>query len=137
MMDTTLFLTRLVAIFYLMFMLALFAVAAYVVFLVIKALRKYINTKDVREQKEMTKKSLGELLKENRIRCKMTQEFVAESLGVSRQAVSKWENGTTDPSTSNLMAIAKLYGISADELLRNVSDHLSQETDSKDAKGDD
>ena len=85
----------------------------------------------------MTKKSLGELLKENRIRCKMTQEFVAESLGVSRQAVSKWENGTTDPSTSNLMAIAQLYGISADELLRTVSDHLSQEADSKDAKGDD
>lgn len=130
-------LTRLVAILYVMFMLALFAVVAYVVFLVIKALRKYINTKDVREQKEMTKKSLGELLKENRIRCKMTQEFVAESLGVSRQAVSKWENGTTDPSTSNLMAIAKLYGISADELLRTVSDHLSQEADSKDAKGDD
>lgn len=47
----------------------------------------------------------------------MTQEFVAESLGVSRQAVSKWENGTSDPSTSNLIALAKLYGVSVEELL--------------------
>ena len=50
----------------------------------------------------------------------MTQEFVAEHLGVSRQAVSKWENGSSDPSTSNLLALAKLYGISAEDLLKNV-----------------
>lgn len=50
----------------------------------------------------------------------MTQEFVAESLGVSRQAVSKWESGTTDPSTSNLLALAKLFNVSVEELLRNV-----------------
>ena len=50
----------------------------------------------------------------------MTQEFVAESVGVSRQAVSKWERGDSDPSTSNLLALAKLFGISAEELLRNV-----------------
>ena len=42
------------------------------------------------------------------------------ALGVSRQAVSKWENGTSDPSTSNLIALAKLFGISAEELLREV-----------------
>ena len=51
----------------------------------------------------------------------MTQEFVAESMGVSRQAVSKWETGTSDPSTSNLLALAKLYGASAEELLKSVS----------------
>ena len=51
----------------------------------------------------------------------MTQEFVAESLGVSRQAVSKWENGTTDPSTSNLLALAKLYGVGAEALLARVA----------------
>ena len=50
----------------------------------------------------------------------MTQEFVAESLGVSRQAVSKWESGASDPSTSNLLALARLYGVSAEELLRSV-----------------
>ena len=42
---------------------------------------------------------------------------MAEALGVSRQAVSKWENGTSEPSTANLMALAKLYGLSVDELL--------------------
>lgn len=50
----------------------------------------------------------------------MTQEFVAESLGVSRQAVSKWENGTSDPSTSNLCALARLYGVPVEELLNAV-----------------
>ncbi len=32
----------------------------------------------------------------------------------------RWENGTSDPNTSNLIALAKLYGISAEELLKNV-----------------
>ena len=55
---------------------------------------------------------------------KMTQEFVAESIGVSRQAVSKWENGTSEPNTSNLVALAKLYGISAEDLLKGVENAL-------------
>ena len=57
----------------------------------------------------------------------MTQEFVAEALGVSRQAVSKWENGTSDPSTSNLLALAKLYGISAEGLIRGIEPYPEQE----------
>ena len=50
----------------------------------------------------------------------MTQEFVAEAVGVSRQAVSKWETGAADPSTANLLALAKLYGVPAEELLRGA-----------------
>ena len=50
----------------------------------------------------------------------MKQEFVAESLGVSRQAVSKWESGASDPSTTNLMALAKLFGVTAEEILKEV-----------------
>ena len=73
----------------------------------VKALRKYNRSGEVRKEKAETRRSLGEVLKEHRVRCKMTQEFVAESLGVSRQAVSKWETGTADPSTSNLLALAK------------------------------
>lgn len=81
----------LVGILYIVFLLAFFSVGIYMVFLVIKALRKYINSKDVREEKKEVRQSLAEILKSNRIRCKMTQEFVSEAIGVSRQAVSKWE----------------------------------------------
>ena len=88
--------------------------------LIYRCLLKYLKSTDVRHEKAIIRKSLGEVLKENRIRCKMTQEFVSESIGVSRQAVSKWENGASDPSTSNLLALAKLYGISAEDLLKEV-----------------
>ena len=96
------------------------ALFLYVVVLAIRALRTYIRTNGVRQEKNQIKRTLGEALKEHRLRCQMTQEFVAESVGVSRQAVSKWERGDSDPSTSNLLALAKLFGISAEELLRNV-----------------
>ena len=69
------------------------AALAYVVFLIIKALRKYIRSE---------------------------QEFVAEALGVSRQAVSKWESGQSDPSTTNLLALAKLFGVRPEELLQEA-----------------
>ena len=88
--------------------------------LIFRALLKYIKSKEVRQEKSAVRKSLGEALKEHRTRCKMTQEFVAEIIGVSRQAVSKWESGISDPSTSNLFALAKLYGVSAEDLLKEV-----------------
>ena len=81
-----------------------FAFAGYIIFIVIvrlilptvlivlliKALIKYLRSKEVRQEKSTVRKSLGEALKDHRLRCQMTQEFVAEHLGVSRQAVSKW-----------------------------------------------
>ena len=98
----------------------LFAAFVYLVVLLVRALLKYLHSKDVREEKQATKVSLGEAIKANRLRCQMTQEFVAETIGVSRQAVSKWESGASDPSTSNLVALAKLFGISPEELLHDV-----------------
>lgn len=92
----------------------------YLFVLAAKALKKYIKSGGIRKEKAASAKSLGEALKDHRIRCKMTQEFVAEHLGVSRQAVSKWESGASDPSTSNLLALAKLYGINAEDLLRSI-----------------
>ena len=92
----------------------------YLFILLIKALRKYLNSGKANHETLARRKSLGQVLKEHRIHCAMTQEFVAEHLGVSRQAVSKWENGTSDPSTSNLLALARLYGISAEELLKEI-----------------
>ena len=66
------------------------------------------------------RRSLGEALREERERCKMTQEFVAQHVGVSRQAVSKWEQGASEPSTTNLIKLAKLYGVDPAELLRSI-----------------
>ena len=86
------------------------ALVIYLAVLLIKALRKYLKSGPVRQEKAEMARSLGEA----------TREFVAESLGVSRQAVSKWESGTADPSTSNLLALAKLFGVSAEELLKSV-----------------
>nr|WP_325195437.1 helix-turn-helix transcriptional regulator [uncultured Oscillibacter sp.] len=100
--------------------LAIWGGVIYVAVLAVKALRKYIRSEDMRKERAETRRSLGEVLKTHRIRCKMTQEFEAEALGVSRQAVSKWETGTADPSTSNLIALAKLFGVSPAELLREV-----------------
>ena len=116
-MDTTRVIIILVAVFYVLFWIAVSAGIVYLFILIVKALKKYFNSKEVREEKKAVAKSLGEALKENRIRCQMTQEFVAETLGVSRQSVSKWENGSSDPNTSNLIALAKLYKISPEELL--------------------
>ena len=97
-------------------------VVVYLVFLLIKALRKYLGERSVSQETVAVRKSLGETIKDHRTRCGMTQEFVAEQLGVSRQAVSKWENGTSDPSTANLLALAKLFGVSAAELLKHVAE---------------
>jgi len=100
-----------------------FGVSIWLTVLVFRALLKYLKSKEVREEKAATRKSLGEVIKERRTGCMMTQEFVAEALGVSRQAVSKWENGTSDPNTGNLIALAKLFGISAQELIAEISSH--------------
>ena len=102
--------------------LTIFCVVMFIklLILVFKALRKYLNSEPQRQEAAILRRSLGEVLKDHRSRCSMTQEFVAESLDVSRQAVSKWENGTADPSTSNLLKLAKLYGITPEELIRSI-----------------
>lgn len=95
-------------------------VRIFIIVLLIKALMKYLNDKKTTPEQEIIRRSLGEVLKEYRQQSGMTQEYVAEALGVSRQAVSKWETGVAEPSTSNLLALAKLYGVDPGELLRGV-----------------
>ena len=63
---------------------------------------------------------LATRLRELRKEKGFTQKELADKLNISFQAVSKWENGTSDPSTSNLLALAKLYEISVEELLKEV-----------------
>ena len=69
----------------------------------------------------------GQRLQEVRRKNGMTQEEFAAQLKVSRQAVSKWEIGTSDPSTSNLCALAKLYGIPVEELLHETQEEKSED----------
>lgn len=53
----------------------------YRIYLIVRALKKYISSSEVRKEKDEAKKSLGEALKEHCAAFKMTQEFVTESLG--------------------------------------------------------
>lgn len=61
--------------------------------------------------------NLGNNISEKRKAKGMTQEELAANLGVSPQAVSKWENNLSCPDISLLPAIAKIFGMSVDELL--------------------
>ena len=107
-------------IFVILLFAAFWGVIGYLIYLLIKALRKYIRSEPVRREKSESARSLGEVIKKHRTECKMTQEFVAEAIGVSRQSVSKWESGASDPSTTNLIALANLYGLTAEELLQEM-----------------
>lgn len=70
----------------------------------------------------LDQKIFGEKLRNHRKLLDMTQEEVGERIGVSAQAVSKWEAGDCLPDCFNLKAISDLYHISADVLLETESD---------------
>lgn len=63
--------------------------------------------------------TFAEKLKELRKQSGLSQEKLAEKLGVSRQAVTKWERDTGVPDIDNIMAISKLFDVSMDELFSN------------------
>ena len=99
--------------------------------LIVRALLKYIHSKDVRQEKSVVRKSLGEALKVHRTQCKMTQEFVAETIGVSRQAVSKWEAGSSLPEIEKLIFLSDFFQVSIDYLLRDkqINTNFSEDLD--------
>ena len=66
-------------------------------------------------------------LLEYRKRNGYSQEELAEKIGVSRQAISKWERSESSPDTDNLIALSKLYNVSIDELLNGRAE-ATQET---------
>lgn len=53
-----------------------------------------------------------------------SQEVLAEKLGISRQSISKWERAEASPEIDNLMALAKIYGITVDDLLDTSNDKV-------------
>lgn len=69
----------------------------------------------------------GEKLSFLRKKQGMTQLELAEKLDISRQAVSRWEQGTSEPSTENLVSIGKLFGVPVDDLV-NESVQLQTES---------
>lgn len=66
--------------------------------------------------------SFGDKLYNLRVRYDYSQEYLAEQIGVSRQAVSKWELGATLPDTEKLIAISEFFNVSADYLLKDTED---------------
>lgn len=88
--------------------------------LLVLALIKYVCGEKSKKENIESIQSLGQRIKEYRIKNNMTQEFVAQSLHVSRQAVSKWETGQSVPSTSNIISLSKLFQVPASELLENI-----------------
>ena len=59
----------------------------------------------------------GEKIAALRRKAGMSQEALADQLGISRQAVSRWEVGIAIPSMDNLLALSKLFGVPTDELM--------------------
>jgi len=60
--------------------------------------------------------SLGSNISNKRKSLKLSQEYVAEHLGVSRQAVSKWETNQSEPSSNNLIKLAELFECDLQEM---------------------
>ncbi len=61
----------------------------------------------------------------------LTQLAVAERLGVSRQAISRWESGMALPSTDNLKCLGALYGVPVDYLINEATERPVSEGDNK------
>ena len=76
--------------------------------------------------------SLSENIRECRRRAGLSQEALAERLGVSRQAVSKWETGESEPSLAGLCGLAETFGVTVDFLLsgQKAGDKASEKAES-------
>ncbi|MGN1164074.1 MAG: helix-turn-helix domain-containing protein [Candidatus Ornithospirochaeta sp.] len=73
--------------------------------------------------------TVGEVIKKYRKEKGMTQEEMAECLGVTTPAVNKWERGNTLPDITLLSPIARLLGITTDELLSHKDNLTDDEID--------
>ncbi len=62
--------------------------------------------------------NIGQLLKEARSKTGFTQEYVAESINVSRQTISNWENEKSYPDILSVIKLSDLYNVSLDDLLK-------------------
>ncbi len=70
--------------------------------------------------------TFGNKLAEARKKQNITQEQLAEKLGVTRQSVSRWESDTAFPETDKIVRMAELLGVSCDYLLKDGLDESGQ-----------
>ena len=70
--------------------------------------------------------TFGEKLQKLRQKAGMSQDALAERLDVSRQAVSRWERDETMPETDKVVALADLFGVTTDYLLRQGAEEEPQ-----------
>ena len=54
---------------------------------------------------------IGQKIKNKRKELNLTQEYLAKELNISRQAVSKWEKGMSEPSMENLVKLSEIFGV--------------------------
>lgn len=78
---------------------------------------------------------LGTKLADLRKRSGYSQEALAEKMGVSRQAVSKWERGDSTPDTDTLIELARLYSVSLDALVGNAQNEEAPKENKFQKKG--
>jgi transcriptional regulator with XRE-family HTH domain len=76
--------------------------------------------------------SIGEKLKQARLAVNLTQETMAEKVGVSRQTISNWENGKSYPDIASVIILSDVYCVTLDSLLKGdnkMMKHLKDSTD--------
>lgn len=78
--------------------------------------------------------ALNENIKTRRSELKMSQEYVADQLGISRQAVAKWESGKSKPTPANLAELAALFETSISDLVEPQKYTKEQEIQQKQVK---
>ena len=68
----------------------------------------------------------GEYLKKLRNGKGISQDALGEALGISRQSVSKWEQGNSTPDIDNIGKLAEFYGVSIDSIVKGEADEAKE-----------
>lgn len=74
---------------------------------------------------------IGEKIKNKRKELNLTQEYLADELKISRQAVSKWEKGLSEPSMDNLIKLSEIFGVDMEYFKKDNADMKDQSPASK------
>ena len=83
----------------------------------------------------MDNQKIGEFIAKNRRENKMTQEQLAEKIGVTSKTISRWENGNYMPNISLMKKLCEIFDISIDELIysRRIKDNEIKKLSEKSA----